>query len=438
MNDPGLPRKIFEMWRRSEPPPEFAERVLHALGAATAAPVRRRVWPKALAATAAVVVLIGLGAPLFPASGEHRAATRQTVRVGAHVAVLEPGAELAWSKGLRAVRVRQRRGSVFYRVERGGAFVVETPAGRVTVAGTCFRVEVKPVHDRKQIAAGAAMGAVLAATVTVLVYEGTVAVANRGNEVSLATGEAAEVDEAGEVRRTEVHRRPEENPEREAASGGANPALAASRVAALEAELARLRRSLSEEEERRRAEDGWRPRSRDDRLAIAKRCEVRYDLPPSAWNLGHTVDERRAAELGLAEDERRRVNEALHEEGIRLVEALRTLYVDLTGNVAGVATLEPFTLQQEILSKANAGDLALARQRVAREQAGLVPPGDATTGTPVERALRLLVRAGDDWERRLASILGAGRAAELRSPNRLFARWRTQGCPGEEGSAGSD
>lgn len=440
-----LPTMVFDVWSASDPPPGFAERVLSQL-APQPPPLRSR-WRTAamvLVGAAVALALVVLAHPLLPASGEHRASARQTVLLATRgLAVLEPDAEIVWEKRLRSVHVRQTYGAVFYRVERGGPFVVETPAGRIAVTGTCFRVEVETMHERTRTIVGTAVGAALGALITVTVYEGQVALAHRHNVLSLSAGEVGQAASYGVPRRVDSplpsSASTVESPFQGARLPEATAARAvAPRTAALEAELETLRRSMAEDEERRRAADKWPARSKEDLLAMAKRCEVRYDMPPSAWNLGHTVDERRAAELGFSDDERRAVNQALHEEGIRLVEPLRALYIETTGNADAAAALEPFTLQQEIMAKASPETLALARQRISHERAGLVTPGDPSQGTPVERALRLLSTAGDEWERRLAVIVGVERAAKLRTPNRLFGRWRIEGCPGQGGRQGGD
>ena len=45
---------------------------------------------------------------------------------------------------------------MFYRVEPGGPFVVETPYGQITVRGTCFRVEVMQMKVSRQTWIGGA------------------------------------------------------------------------------------------------------------------------------------------------------------------------------------------------------------------------------------------------------------------------------------------
>src|SRR5262249_53158704 len=78
------------------------------------------------------------------------------------------------------------RGNVFYRVERGGPFVVATAAGSVTVLGTCFRVEVQ---EMKKTWIAGATGAAVSAALLVTVYEGRVLLAKSHGSLELGAGE---------------------------------------------------------------------------------------------------------------------------------------------------------------------------------------------------------------------------------------------------------
>jgi hypothetical protein len=94
-------------------------------------------------------------------------------------------------------RVEQASGDVFWRVEPGERFVVRTPAGEVTVKGTCFRVRVLSV------------GAAAAAALAVAVYEGKVGVSRAGVQVDLVAGESATLDDHGAHRASA----PDDDPE---------------------------------------------------------------------------------------------------------------------------------------------------------------------------------------------------------------------------------
>jgi hypothetical protein len=191
-------------------PPGFADRVMAAKqrtpspAPAPTLPERRPRWslrqttaPVLAAAAAALLVLVVERAPAFvPDDGEIRATDRTTVALDDRAtAVAESGAELSWSRRAGALTVAQDKGSVFYRVDEGGPFVVDTPGGQVTVTGTCFTVEVFPMNTISSLPRShflsAAVGAVLSAAVVVTVYEGSVTLDSGGDQVALAAGERA-------------------------------------------------------------------------------------------------------------------------------------------------------------------------------------------------------------------------------------------------------
>lgn len=128
-------------------------------------------------ASAGVIGFAVMRGPKVPeVTGSVRASARETVTLGTRgVAVAEPGAAFDWKVvGTGAASVEQTEGSVFYRVERGGSFVVSTPAGDVTATGTCFTVEVRP-----------------SATVLLTVYEGRVLFENDTGKTEVAAGQTA-------------------------------------------------------------------------------------------------------------------------------------------------------------------------------------------------------------------------------------------------------
>ena len=151
-------------------------------------------------------------------------------------------------------------GRAFFRVERGAeSFVVDTPAGRVVVHGTCFTVEIEKEPPMSTVAvpsrlpsaaAGAVLGAALSAAVVVTVQEGRVSVENDHGAVSAAAGDEVRVDREHAPRATPgVHDRAE-LARTMAALARAEQALQASSAAsegdtrALLDENTRLRREL--------------------------------------------------------------------------------------------------------------------------------------------------------------------------------------------------
>ena len=150
-DDKLLTEREREAFAADEPPAGFAERVAGAWQKERAArPPRRRGLSIAIGAAtlaAAAAMLLWLRLPPVPAArGDREVAERSTLELGRRaIAVAESGAALSWSIASDgAAHVDQRAGDVFYRVEKGGPFVVSTTAGDVTVLGTCFRVEVRP------------------------------------------------------------------------------------------------------------------------------------------------------------------------------------------------------------------------------------------------------------------------------------------------------
>jgi hypothetical protein len=187
-------RLIEDLWPVPTPPSDMAARVLAAIEAERR-PVpmlmpRRRRGP--LIAAAASLSALAAGAtlvwwlqtrpgPVVEEDGGWIAARRATVNIGARAtASMQPGSDLKWSVQKARVRVQQRRGSVFYRVDRGGPFQVTTPAGDVEVTGTCFTVTNAPLS---------AVGA----SSLVSVLEGSVNVRTAAGTLRLTPGESARI-----------------------------------------------------------------------------------------------------------------------------------------------------------------------------------------------------------------------------------------------------
>lgn len=204
MSDPRRERLFQELWPTPEPPADLAARVTGTLAAdaearraklpraptsvPAAKPRRRRAAFIAIAASvtvAAAGLALFLGTPTDaelagPAEGALVARAHETVQIGNRgAAAMEPGADVTWSVRGKRARIKQRRGSVFYRVERGGPFRVSTPAGDIEVTGTSFRVTL----------GGAATGP--AASTVVSVLEGSVKVETDRGMLAIRAGETA-------------------------------------------------------------------------------------------------------------------------------------------------------------------------------------------------------------------------------------------------------
>lgn len=440
-------RAALDAWTVPPPPPDAAARALARHVAATEP--RRKLPRLVLAAAAGVLVAAGaillVGRGLGPARGGNLSAReRTTLAIGARgVAVAEAGAELDFSVSASgAARVAQRAGSVFYRVERGGPFVVETRAGRATVLGTCFRVEVTEMRASRAGIAGAAAGAALATVVVVTVYEGRVLTATPRGSLTLAAGERGQLEQ---------ERAPRPLGEGEHAARGDRqaprvPGAAAPLTGLSRAELEQRNRELALEGDRLRGElsvlkgklekERGTPNktfdlSKEELEAMAKRCELRWDMPSLNAEVP-TVPDHHRKELGLRQHELDAINRVLSAEHRQLTATLRKLYVEVTGDAKGADALAPESLKREIEEKSNREELKLVYQRLARERAGLqAPPADTSTATPIERMMRLVTSSGDRVERAIGGELGEDLARRYRELKGGFGHsYRSSyGCP---------
>ncbi len=444
MNDPSI-RRALDAYRVPEAPTDLADRVLEGVRRPARVPGRsfRRGTAWAMAAAAAVAVLLLLAPPPTETStGSYRAPRRGSIRIGGRgTAVAEAGADLDWTVSpVGAARVEQRRGDVFYRVERGGPFVVETSAGAVEVTGTCFRVEVEPMKLSRQHIVAAGVGAALSAAVIVTVYEGRVLLASPRGSVAVGPGERARA-EAGSAPAVlpgraaapvAVAEPPAGDPTREqlaAQNATARRELAAAqtRIAVLEAQLERARQGSG----------GYESRvdpTPETLRAWAERCEIHLAAPSVFGASPSRPTARELAAWGVTEAEQPEIERtlaALHES---TREEMRAIYVDATGDSHGADELSAATMFGEIFSKSLPADVVRARQRMARERAGLQPPpANLSALPPVERALRLVYRVGDDFERALAEAITPERAHALRT---FYGGWPglhygDSGCEGQ-------
>lgn len=153
-----------------------------------------------MGAAASVAWFVTAGSPAVVRSGAANTAERTTLSVGKARLVAEPGTMLTWTSSDRGVRVEQRSGNVFYRVEPGRPFVVVTDVGELSALGTCFRVEVSAMKLPKQGLVGGAIGAVVTAGVFVAVFEGKVSLANDRGRVEIAAGQSAQIAPGGDAK----------------------------------------------------------------------------------------------------------------------------------------------------------------------------------------------------------------------------------------------
>ncbi|MBS1118756.1 MAG: FecR protein [Deltaproteobacteria bacterium] len=384
-------------------------------------PAGWRRYAIATIAAAAVVIAVAWavgGERARGGSGAREATTRETIALATRgVAVAEPGTELRWTVASSGDTViDQASGSAFYRVERGGPFEVRTPLGVVSVTGTCFSVEVIKMTNKQDLLRGAAVGAALAIAVVVTVYEGRVTFANPHGELRLVEGDAA-IARAGAAPETRGPITAAADPQARALAD------ARARIATLEQELrsARGAEGASAASSATRGDPGrYFAPAPETLLEMANTCRIAYDLPGlDTESRPELVDDELSTGVGVARSERDAVNQAYLKVHDRAVDALRRLYMELTGNDAdAAAALAIGSLGKEILAKSGPAEELAARRQIARERAGLEPsvaPGELAHRPIVERYLRIMMGLGNEAEAAAAGVVGAKRARELRA-----------------------
>jgi len=452
--------RVVAEWKVAPPPDAFAESVAAAWTReqdSVPRPKRRLAVGMGLAAAVLAAVTLQLVLPaLHPhlVTGERTLTRHEEISLGERaVAATETGASLTWKIDPNGPgQVEQASGNVFYRVNEGGPFEVVTPAGTVSVKGTCFRVEVIPMGLSKPSGTtltAAALGAAVAMMVTVTVYEGKVLLANAKGDTTIRAGESASA--APGVRPWAGSGAPGAG----VRSGSVTAALDAPRAdatreellardEAMRRELATLRARVGALESEGAAatakgkhgftDDGssfFAP-TKDELVAMAKRCELRMDIPSleaEPYPPGPELSEA----IGLTAAEKDALRK-MHEEFHRwLVTELLKLYAEVTGDESGGASLSAGALGNEITEKSPDAELQALRRRIAEERAGLVaPPADLSGTSPLERYTRLMAGLGDEYERRVATVLGPARARALRADSDGWpSHWKSAGCKGE-------
>jgi ferric-dicitrate binding protein FerR (iron transport regulator) len=444
---------LTNAWPAPEPPAGFAERVLEArrgqvesaaaLTALPVAPIARKRRRGALLVIGLVSGAAAVGLFYFSAGRPDRPRLVGTVQVDARreiaigprgIAVAEAGSAIDWNvRADGTALVRQASGNVFYRVEPGGRFEVETPAGSVRVVGTCFRVEVEAMGSKSQVMLSAGAGAVITAAVLVTVYEGKVRVDNRHGSATLTAGESARLTAgagpaladarspngaAGAGRSVPLGPPPADDATREqliARDQAQRQTIASleARVADLEAEVARRGGPGGDD-----GEAGGNDRKMwdippEEWARMAEQCAVRYALP-SMDAEPKRLTAKTAERIGLGPDEVAPMNALLQKSHDRYMGTIRALYVEATGDTVGAESLEPSAMVTEIINKAGEHQEAEARRRVALEKAGKLPVRGGAESPAVERLFRFLVSFGDELYADLVKEVGPERAAPLR------------------------
>lgn len=163
---------------------------------------------------------------------------------------------------------------------------------------------------------------------------------------------------------------------------------------------------------------------------MAARCEVRLEMPSIIEDQPPTVSDDASAALSLSARERAVLQQTLNQMHAGLRDFVGDAFRATTGSSAGISGMTFEDMLTELQSRPESG-FDEARERLAQERAGLVPPPDQGANQPAgERLLRLWAGMGDEFERRLASEVGGDRAHEMRfSPRAAWMNRLSQsGC----------
>lgn len=430
-------------------------------------PRRRRGVVVAIAAAAALaaaaLVLFWVRAPVGAArEGSAVATSRTALQIGERaVAVAEAGADLSWNVEVDGdAAVRQSGGAVFYRVNAGGTFEVQTPAGRVDVTGTCFTVEIVPMREwMKEHRGGVAVGTALGAALMLTVHEGSVVFANDHGQIEVEAGERASATADGPPRhdepQVEVAVRSGSGEADTVASLRARIAADQRRIAQLESEAAKTPGSSPEPESRAEqiracANAVGRPGCSlvdpdPEVLQEMARCgSIKVDAPSfltRRTDEGFAPSDELKELVGLTEEEVEAITAVNQEFAKKHVVGLQQIVADLNGGEMPFipeaappwAVIPSFTgaMDASIPQEMAAG----FRRTIAEERAGQATPPSSLEGVkPLERYERLRANVGDDYEAALAGALGADRAHELRVAGDGWSSGTLFGgsCPGED------
>jgi ferric-dicitrate binding protein FerR (iron transport regulator) len=437
----------FDAWEpEEEPPAGFADRVVREGMAGeraqpAGAPSRStRTFARALGAgvlvvaAAAAAVLVVWPAQHAAIAGDQRASDRMQLEVGPRaVLVLEPGAHVTW----KGDDVTQDEGDVFYRVDRGGRFVVHTPSGDVEVQGTAFRVKVRTgTEDRMQAGrrdvASGAIGAALTALAFVGVYEGKVRVSHAQESATLTAGESAQAGPGG-VRRTGGVADGEKEFER----GESDPTVAANRNLAesvkdykerldrIESQKKTLEKDLASAQEKLAiaANDGAALPIKDsfdlgpeDWADLAKDGTIKFRVPcshPKEWKpKPESLDK-----LGLAPGDTATLRDAYAKSNQRVWAQMKPLCAQAAGTLEVAEKLGASTCTHLIVDVARAEDPTATNEamRVVGEiRAGLRPvPGPDEKMHPVEKLFLILTAENKAFEGDLAQSVGPADAHRI-------------------------
>ena len=457
------PSAVKDAWPAPEPSSDFARRVLaeHFADPPASVPTRTR-WAWVAAVAAAAILALGLGWALTRPEAVHDELTArrvETVALGERAtAVAQPGAHLQWAvESDGTTRIDQSSGRVFYRVDHGERFDVVTPAGTVTVTGTCFAVDLEtPSMKSTNIRAGA-LGAALASALVVTVYEGGVVLANEHGSVDIDAGQAARASETRAPIRFDPDDPSRASKDGEHASNAASTKASGRSVTDPRAHIQRQARDIERIREEKEAQaarireleeqvvalgGSVDPKTPEAKQARAKMCAsqsrggpcpflepdeetlmemarcatVKIDSLGFVDNVEPPVAGQYAERLGVTDPaESKKIDAAIAKQYEDYNAQLRSMYLELggdeeTADQASGKTLQSFIFDQ--LDREMFGDI---QRRIAEERAGLrEPPLDMTGLDLEERVARMMANDGNEFERLVGEQLGPERARELR------------------------
>ena len=451
--------KLQDAWPVDAPPADFAQRTVAMAGGRAEKRRQRRIATTVATLAVAAAALLVVTWPMLrgPKPGSASAQQRMEVRVADRAtAVLEAGTRIAW----RGDAVEQPTGNVFYRVEPGEKFSVNTPAGTIEVLGTCFRVQVgnSPTAGdkkmKKQLLAASA-GAALAAVAVVTVYEGKVQLLGAKERVTLGAGESGSIGPEG-AKKLEADELSSAEAALEEAGGDkdkldlsrANDALAGDiaglnrKLRGLEKEKGKLEAQLvSAQTELARRTDGKPPRTRnefdldqDDWVKLAKTGTIKYRVPCLVEPGGWTPSPKRIDELGLAPGDAETIRASYQRSYERVWPQMRELCIAAIGKAEVADVLGPDTCTHVIVDMARRSDSKAASEamrQVSEVRAGIRPEADpATAKHPVFKLFTALTGEMKDFEKDLAESFGPEEAARLAYAKGMCHGSSTFGGPG--------
>jgi hypothetical protein len=174
----------------------------------------------------------------------------------------------------------------------------------------------------------------------------------------------------------------------------------------------------------------WLNPSPNELAELATHCEVRFVIPAITENQPPRLSDEDAAALSLSNRERGLIDRTLGDMHKEFREFAARAYAEAAGPSAqgSAPTLE--AMLADLQTRPENGFEA-AREKLARERAGMAPPPRPGTRLPPgERLLRRWATLGDELERQLSDGVGSERAHQLRfSPRAVWTRrFAESGC----------